>query len=89
MKTGRRDSKESYATVVEDSIPNHNDSMSLVLSRFQSIGIDAEGTVALLGMWLSQSTVYPLYILDVYKSFDYVPMIQELTQLVEYTVWMS
>ena len=64
MKTGRRDSKESYATVVEDSIPNHNDSMSLVLSRFQSIGIDAEGTVALLGMWLSQSTVYPLYILD-------------------------
>ncbi|CBI32706.3 hypothetical protein VitviT2T_012129 [Vitis vinifera] len=49
MKTGRRDSKESYATVVEDSIPNHNDSMSLVLSRFQSIGIDAEGTVALLG----------------------------------------
>ncbi|KAJ9694500.1 hypothetical protein PVL29_010134 [Vitis rotundifolia] len=49
MKTGRRDSKESYATMVEDSIPNHNDSMSLVLSRFESIGIDAEGTVALLG----------------------------------------
>ncbi|KAB1220341.1 Peroxidase 21 [Morella rubra] len=49
MKTGRRDSKESYAVVVEDYLPNHNDSISLVLSRFQSIGIDAEGTVAILG----------------------------------------
>ncbi|PON69259.1 Peroxidase [Parasponia andersonii] len=49
MKTGRKDSKESHLAVVEDFIPNHNDSMSLVLSRFQSIGIDIEGTVALLG----------------------------------------
>ncbi|KAL7248160.1 hypothetical protein ACSBR2_002968 [Camellia fascicularis] len=49
MKTGRKDSRESYAKVVDEFIPNHNDSMALVLSRFQSIGIDAEGTVALLG----------------------------------------
>jgi hypothetical protein len=49
MKTGRRDSKESYATVVEAYLPDHNDSLSLALSRFQSIGIDVEGTVALLG----------------------------------------
>ncbi|CAJ1968491.1 unnamed protein product [Sphenostylis stenocarpa] len=49
MKTGRRDSKESYAKEVEDLIPNHNDSISLVLSRFQAIGIDLEATVALLG----------------------------------------
>ncbi|XP_011004734.1 PREDICTED: peroxidase 21 [Populus euphratica] len=49
MKTGRRDSTESYGAVVEDFIPDHNDSISLVLSRFQSIGIDVEGTVALLG----------------------------------------
>ncbi|TKY52905.1 Peroxidase 21 [Spatholobus suberectus] len=49
MKTGRKDSKESYATEVEDFIPNHNDSISLVLSRFQAIGIDVEATVALLG----------------------------------------
>ncbi|KAM1576018.1 hypothetical protein PS2_032254 [Malus domestica] len=49
MKTGRKDSKESYASVVEEFIPNHNDSISSVLSRFQSIGIDAEGTVAILG----------------------------------------
>ncbi|XP_019432275.1 PREDICTED: peroxidase 21 [Lupinus angustifolius] len=49
MKTGRRDSKESYATVVEEFIPNHNDSISLVLSSFQAIGVDIEATVALLG----------------------------------------
>ncbi|POO01623.1 Peroxidase [Trema orientale] len=49
MKTGRKDSKESHLAVIEDFIPNHNDSISLVLSRFQSIGIDIEGTVALLG----------------------------------------
>lgn len=50
MKTGRRDSKESYAKIVEEFIPNHNDSLSSVLSSFQSVGIDVEGTVALLGM---------------------------------------
>lgn len=49
MKTGRKDAKESYAAVLEGFIPNHNDSISSVLSKFQSIGIDAEGTVALLG----------------------------------------
>ncbi|XP_008239361.1 PREDICTED: peroxidase 21 [Prunus mume] len=49
MKTGRRDSKESYAKIVEEFIPNHNDSLSSVLSSFQSVGIDVEGTVALLG----------------------------------------
>ncbi|CAL0299594.1 unnamed protein product [Lupinus luteus] len=49
MKTGRRDSKESYAMMVEEFIPNHNDSISLVLSSFQAIGVDIEATVALLG----------------------------------------
>ncbi|XP_072961078.1 peroxidase 21 [Typha angustifolia] len=49
MKTGRRDSKESYVDVVEQFIPNHNDTISLVLSRFKSMGISAESTVALLG----------------------------------------
>ncbi|CAN4109623.1 unnamed protein product [Withania somnifera] len=48
MKTGRRDSKESYLAEVENFIPNHNDSMLLVLSRFKSVGVDAQGTVALL-----------------------------------------
>ncbi|KNA22495.1 hypothetical protein SOVF_033690 [Spinacia oleracea] len=49
MRTGRKDSRESYAAVVEEFVPNHNDSISLVLSRFQAIGVDVEGTVALLG----------------------------------------
>jgi len=49
MKSGRRDSKESFVKVVEEFIPNHNDSISSVLSRFQAIGIDVEATVALLG----------------------------------------
>lgn len=53
MKTGRKDSKESYLSEVEKYLPNHNDSMSTVLSRFQSIGIDTEGAVALLGNQLS------------------------------------
>lgn len=50
MKTGRKDSKRSYLSEVENTIPNHNDSMELVLSRFQSIGIDTQGIVALLGI---------------------------------------
>ncbi|XP_042506242.1 peroxidase 21 [Macadamia integrifolia] len=49
MKTGRRDSTESYVADLLDFIPNHNDSISLVLSRFNSTGIDVEGTVSLLG----------------------------------------
>lgn len=49
MKTGRKDSKESYVNEVDKFIPNHNDSMSIVLSSFQSVGVDVEGTVALLG----------------------------------------
>ncbi|XP_073052633.1 peroxidase 21 [Primulina eburnea] len=49
MKTGRKDGKISYVEEIENFIPNHNDTMSLVLSRFRSIGVDTEGTVALLG----------------------------------------
>ncbi|MBA0625262.1 hypothetical protein Godav_010481 [Gossypium davidsonii] len=49
MRTGRKDSKQSYLTEVQNAIPNHNDTIDLVLARFQSIGIDTPGTVALLG----------------------------------------
>ncbi|GAB2229655.1 hypothetical protein Droror1_Dr00013904 [Drosera rotundifolia] len=49
MKTGRRDTRESYASVVEALIPDPNASLATALSRFQSIGIDTAGTVALLG----------------------------------------
>ncbi|GAV68862.1 peroxidase domain-containing protein [Cephalotus follicularis] len=49
MRTGRRDSKVSYLAEADNLLPNHNDSSLSVLSQFQSIGIDVEGTVALLG----------------------------------------
>ncbi|XP_006658177.2 peroxidase 21-like [Oryza brachyantha] len=49
MRTGRRDSRESYYGVVERYIPNHNDSVSTVLARFAGMGVDTEGAVALLG----------------------------------------
>jgi len=49
IKTGRRDSRGSYLGDVETLIPNHNDSLSSVISTFNSIGIDVEATVALLG----------------------------------------
>ncbi|MBA0721984.1 hypothetical protein Golax_009474 [Gossypium laxum] len=49
MRSGRKDSKQSYLTEVQNAIPNHNDTIDLVLARFQSIGIDTPGTVALLG----------------------------------------
>ncbi|KAJ4704861.1 Peroxidase [Melia azedarach] len=49
MKTGRRDGRVSYLSEVDKLIPNHNESISTVLSLFQAIGIDVEATVALLG----------------------------------------
>ncbi|TVU37094.1 hypothetical protein EJB05_10385 [Eragrostis curvula] len=49
MRTGRRDSRESHYAEVERFIPNHNDTVSVVLSRFAAMGVDAEGAVALLG----------------------------------------
>ncbi|KAL9239299.1 hypothetical protein vseg_013635 [Gypsophila vaccaria] len=49
MRTGRKDSQTSFANVVDDFLPNHNDTMEVVLTRFQSAGIDVESTVALLG----------------------------------------
>lgn len=49
MKTGRRDSKVSFLKVLNDFIPDHNSSISVVLSRFEKIGIDTEKTVAILG----------------------------------------
>ncbi|KZV51756.1 Peroxidase superfamily protein, partial [Dorcoceras hygrometricum] len=49
MKTGRKDSKISHVEEIGNFIPNHNDTMSLVLSRFRSVGVDTQGTVALLG----------------------------------------
>lgn len=66
MKTGRMDSKISYAAEVDNFIPNHNDTISLILSRFQSIGVDTEGTVALLG--LHQFHYYYSYKIKIIKK---------------------
>ncbi|KDO78223.1 hypothetical protein CISIN_1g019129mg [Citrus sinensis] len=49
LKTGRRDGRKSRAEILEQYLPDHNDSMSVVLERFAAIGIDAPGLVALLG----------------------------------------
>ena len=49
LKTGRRDGRKSRADLLETYLPDHNDSISSVLSRFQAIGIDTAGVVALLG----------------------------------------
>lgn len=70
MKTGRKDSKESHLSEIDTFLPNHNDSMSYVLSRFQSVGIDVEGTVALLGAH-SVGRVHCLNIVDrLYPTVD-------------------
>jgi peroxidase len=49
LKTGRRDGRKSRAEILEQHLPDHNESLSVVLDRFANIGIDAPGVVALLG----------------------------------------
>ncbi|XP_057537910.1 peroxidase 42-like [Amaranthus tricolor] len=49
LKTGRRDGRKSRAEMLEKYLPDHNESMSVVLDRFKTIGIDTKGVVALLG----------------------------------------
>lgn len=49
LKTGRRDGRRSRADVVEQYLPDHNETISVVLDRFSAIGIDTPGLVALLG----------------------------------------
>ncbi|KAH9299156.1 hypothetical protein KI387_030838, partial [Taxus chinensis] len=49
LKMGRRDGRKSRANVLEMYLPDHNDTISTVLTRFKAIGIDTPGVVALLG----------------------------------------
>ncbi|CAH9139598.1 unnamed protein product [Cuscuta epithymum] len=49
LKTGRRDGRKSRAAILEQHLPDHNESMSVVLERFSNIGINTPGVVALLG----------------------------------------
>ncbi|KAK6133376.1 hypothetical protein DH2020_032886 [Rehmannia glutinosa] len=48
LKTGRRDGRKSRADIIEQYLPDHNESISVVLERFANIGIDTPGVVALL-----------------------------------------
>lgn len=50
LKTGRRDGRRSRAEILEEYLPDHNESMSTVLEKFSAMGIDTPGVVALLGM---------------------------------------
>ncbi|KAK6154645.1 hypothetical protein DH2020_008893 [Rehmannia glutinosa] len=50
LKTGRRDGRKSRADIIEKYLPDHNESISVVLERFANIGIDTPGVVALLEM---------------------------------------
>lgn len=50
LKTGRRDGRKSRADILEQHLPDHNESMTTVLERFANIGIDTPGVVALLGI---------------------------------------
>ncbi|CAL0302950.1 unnamed protein product [Lupinus luteus] len=49
LKTGRRDGRRSRAEVVEQYLPDHNESISSVLHKFGAMGIDTPAVVALLG----------------------------------------
>ncbi|KAF3337038.1 peroxidase precursor [Carex littledalei] len=49
LKTGRRDGRKSRAPLLEQYLPDHNDSISSVLHKFSAIAIDTAGVVALLG----------------------------------------
>lgn len=50
LRTGRRDGRRSRADVVEQFLPDHNESISAVLDKFGAMGIDTPGVVALLGI---------------------------------------
>ena len=52
LKTGRRDGRRSRAEILEEYLPDHNESMSTVLEKFSAMGIDTPGVVALLGTTL-------------------------------------
>ncbi|KAJ3708417.1 hypothetical protein LUZ61_012122 [Rhynchospora tenuis] len=49
LKTGRRDGRKSRAPLLEQYLPDHNESILSVLDKFSAIGIDTPGVVALLG----------------------------------------
>lgn len=55
LRTGRRDGRRSRADVVEQYLPDHNDTISAVLEKFAAMGIDTPGVVALLAIHPSKT----------------------------------
>ncbi|KAL5066996.1 hypothetical protein RYX36_017883 [Vicia faba] len=49
LKTGRRDGRKSRVGLLEEYLPDHNESISSVLDKFGAMGIDTPGVVSLLG----------------------------------------
>ncbi|CAA7394390.1 unnamed protein product [Spirodela intermedia] len=50
LKTGRRDGRRSRSPeVLEEFLPDHNESISSILDKFNALGINTAGVVALLG----------------------------------------
>lgn len=50
LKTGRRDGYRSRSSsVLEEYLPDHNESISTVLEKFAAMDVDTPGLVALLG----------------------------------------
>lgn len=60
LKTGRRDGRKSRADILEQHLPDHNESMNVVLQRFANIGINTPGVVALLGTNLPTISLHTL-----------------------------
>ncbi|GFP91986.1 peroxidase 42 [Phtheirospermum japonicum] len=71
LKTGRRDGRKSRADILEQHLPDHNESISVVLDRFANIGIDTSGVVALLEVDPSLNPSHVEHML--YKCPDAIP----------------
>lgn len=78
LKTGRRDGRKSRAEILEEYLPDHNESMSVVLDRFSAIGINTPGVVALLG-------ITAIHLHKHYTNI-YIYVLTNLTLCSEYTV---
>jgi peroxidase len=72
LKTGRRDGRKSRAAVVEEYLPDHNESISVVLERFSAMGINTPGVVALLGIYMHCTltlSIMPTYFVTYIHEF--------------------
>ena len=88
LKTGRRDGRKSRAEVVEQYLPDNNESISVFLDRFGAMGIDTPGVVALLGM----SLLHHAFVINSHKHthIHHIHISYMLTFTIIYmTSWMQ